>query len=395
MALTTRQRPGPRRRAGRPPAQRGVTAVLVAILVTVLGGFLALALNIGHFFSIRGELQNAVDSAALAGAKQLDGTVAQLQPALDAAASYASQHLTDSHLQVTADQVELGHWAPPSQSCSTWGGVPSGQDGPLGYQFCRIDTRDAASALNITAVRVDAARAQGTTGGGAVPVFMNGVLGASTTTNERTEAVAVSGGPCQTACPSAPLVINAGCLVANNALTCGSTYFIGLSSTVANTAGWTSLSSTTNVNNQSICNILQSGSGSCSLSTGETINIGNGNQLSSNSCKGPTGSGISTFCDWLLSMQGQQLIIPIIGDPSTSTCSGSYTGSVQVTGFATFTVTGGWCKSSSTSTIGPCSQFANTQCISLQYVCGSQVPYTSPVGCGWWGLSPLRPQLSR
>ena len=48
--------------------QRGATAVVVAIVISVLIGFVALAVDIGYLAATKNELQNVADSAALAGA---------------------------------------------------------------------------------------------------------------------------------------------------------------------------------------------------------------------------------------------------------------------------------------------------------------------------------------
>ena len=48
--------------------QRGVTAVVVAIVIAMLIGFVALAVDIGYVAATKNELQNVADSAALAGA---------------------------------------------------------------------------------------------------------------------------------------------------------------------------------------------------------------------------------------------------------------------------------------------------------------------------------------
>jgi hypothetical protein len=50
------------------------TAIIVAIVLAVLCGFVAMSLDVGHLFSVRGELQNGADAAAMAGAKRLNGT---------------------------------------------------------------------------------------------------------------------------------------------------------------------------------------------------------------------------------------------------------------------------------------------------------------------------------
>ncbi|MBC2705444.1 pilus assembly protein TadG-related protein [Desulfobacula sp.] len=51
--------------------QKGVTAVLVAIVAAMLLGFTALAIDVGYMYSTRNELQNVADAAALAGAGEL------------------------------------------------------------------------------------------------------------------------------------------------------------------------------------------------------------------------------------------------------------------------------------------------------------------------------------
>ncbi len=58
------------RRSGR---QQGAVAVTVALCLLFLLGFMGLALDFGRLFVIRGELQTAVDSCALAAARELDG----------------------------------------------------------------------------------------------------------------------------------------------------------------------------------------------------------------------------------------------------------------------------------------------------------------------------------
>jgi Flp pilus assembly protein TadG len=51
--------------------QRGVTIVIVAIMIAVFIGFAALAVDISHLYVVRNELQNAADAGALAGARVL------------------------------------------------------------------------------------------------------------------------------------------------------------------------------------------------------------------------------------------------------------------------------------------------------------------------------------
>ena len=48
--------------------QRGITAIVVAVMITVLIGFVGFAVDFGFVMSTRNQLQNAADAAALAGA---------------------------------------------------------------------------------------------------------------------------------------------------------------------------------------------------------------------------------------------------------------------------------------------------------------------------------------
>lgn len=54
-----------------PSRQRGAVAVLLGLTMVVLIGFAGLAIDLGRFFVVKSELQNAVDACALAAASQL------------------------------------------------------------------------------------------------------------------------------------------------------------------------------------------------------------------------------------------------------------------------------------------------------------------------------------
>jgi hypothetical protein len=54
------------------PRQQGAVLVLAAVLIAVLMGIAALAIDVGRAYSLRSEMQNAVDAAALAAAAELD-----------------------------------------------------------------------------------------------------------------------------------------------------------------------------------------------------------------------------------------------------------------------------------------------------------------------------------
>ncbi|HKI51620.1 MAG TPA: pilus assembly protein TadG-related protein [Geothermobacteraceae bacterium] len=102
--------------------ERGAVLVLVGVLMIVLVGFAALAIDLGHLYVVRNELQNAADSGALAGAQNLysDDPVSGLQilastnqVAYDAALTNNSENLP---VEVNwsggnAGDVQRGHWS--------------------------------------------------------------------------------------------------------------------------------------------------------------------------------------------------------------------------------------------------------------------------------------------
>ena len=65
----------------RPSRQRGVVAIVVGLMLAVLVGFIGLAIDGGHLYLTKTELQNAADACALAASYELTGA-----PAIPAAA---------------------------------------------------------------------------------------------------------------------------------------------------------------------------------------------------------------------------------------------------------------------------------------------------------------------
>lgn len=105
--------------------QRGVTVVLVGVLMVAFLGFAALAVDISHLYLVRNELQNAADAGALAGARflyredatapygiVLDTGEARVR-ALNAAIANQSENLpveVDNPDSGTGD-IQVGHWS--------------------------------------------------------------------------------------------------------------------------------------------------------------------------------------------------------------------------------------------------------------------------------------------
>lgn len=84
-----------RSRDSGPSKQRGVVAVMAGLMAVALFAFGGLALDLGHLYIAKSELQNASDAAALAGAKELNNKLDGVTAAIDKAIAIAAQHQYD------------------------------------------------------------------------------------------------------------------------------------------------------------------------------------------------------------------------------------------------------------------------------------------------------------
>ncbi len=114
------------RRPSAAGSQHGATAILVALLLVVFFGIAALAIDIGHLFVVRNELQNAADAGALAGAHNLytsagpdiSVNTGANQIGYDAAVANTSETKDGKGIPVEVNwtggntgDVERGHWS--------------------------------------------------------------------------------------------------------------------------------------------------------------------------------------------------------------------------------------------------------------------------------------------
>jgi Flp pilus assembly protein TadG len=107
--------------------QSGISVILVAMLLTVLVGFVAFAIDIGYTYVARNQVQNAADAGALAGARFLikaDGTINGLNdavtgPSANQIAYNTATANTSTGNPVTVNwtvdtnglEVQRGHWS--------------------------------------------------------------------------------------------------------------------------------------------------------------------------------------------------------------------------------------------------------------------------------------------
>lgn len=102
--------------------QRGVVAVMAGLMAVTLFAFGGVALDLGHLYIGKTELQNASDAAALAGAKELNNKLSGVTAAINRAVAIAAQHNYDfkTPISITAANIRLGP-CPNSSNVNTWG----------------------------------------------------------------------------------------------------------------------------------------------------------------------------------------------------------------------------------------------------------------------------------
>jgi hypothetical protein len=244
--------------------ERGATAVVVALLLVVMASFLALVMNVGHLQTVRAQLHNATDSAALAAARELNGTLEGLAEARRKAVDYASRHATDSlenpdpTIRIDADtDVIFGHWY---------------SSRPRDSAFEEILGRTPADLNRINAVLVrdgrEAAR-------GNDVKTISGLFDRKAT-DVTAESVAVLGGPTQDGCPLVPLAFSS-CAVTDldGVPLCDKP--LTFHSDLNDTIGFTNLAPDAGVSTADLKAIL---TGSCRpVSTGDPISVSNGANL--------------------------------------------------------------------------------------------------------------------
>ena len=179
--------------------QRGNIAMLLAIILPLLLGFGALVIDLGHGWQVRNQQQNAVDSAALAGVRDLDGTSGQFNTAIASAVYYAGLNsANNAQVSVPSGNVVLGHWDFSARTFAAYGGTMAP------YQV---------NAVQVTAPTL------------AVSTWFAPIIGVSSE-NVKTTAIAVGGSPAQTcgfplAVPACAIIDDNGQLMCNSNLTFG------------------------------------------------------------------------------------------------------------------------------------------------------------------------------
>ncbi|HEX8785823.1 MAG TPA: pilus assembly protein TadG-related protein [Telluria sp.] len=112
--------------AGISHRQGGAFVVTLALILFLLVGFMGIALDLGHLFVIRTELQTAMDACALAGAQELDG-----EP--------------DALTRATNAGITAGNANGVNMQSATWSGQPMISAADISFRDKNQSTTNTAS----------------------------------------------------------------------------------------------------------------------------------------------------------------------------------------------------------------------------------------------------------
>jgi Flp pilus assembly protein TadG len=339
--------------------------VLVALLLTVLLGFLGFVLNAGHVTSVRGELQNASDAAALAAARELNGQATGVTSARTVAANYSTLHDTDTTSTIDINSVadvNFCNWSAATRSitwCLGFGVTPTTAAPP-------VPTPGATTQLQaVNAVQVQNGRE--TSRENSVPVWLSAFLGGTTHVDTRSTATAIGGGPISlppgTACLPMAYV--------DCALSSGCNAPIVYRNNNTDTAGFTLLDDG-NVSASGINRFLANGT--CPPTyAGQLISLNNGNISAAN------------VWNQLKTLVGGEYAMPIV---HSDTCKINASNPFPIIGYATIRITGVY-RNSGDNPSPECGGL--TPCITAVVTCDQQTS-GSPGGLNF-GLPTVRTQL--
>lgn len=198
--------------------QLGAMAITMTLFFVMMIGFAAVAVDVGHLYFVRNELQNAADAAALAGANCLNKTptgsgqdcTSTLSPSTTPQWTTAANKAFSTITLNKADGVTLGAGVVQSSAVTT--GYKNVFD-PIGSTTALLPTTLSPATCAATgpcykpAVQVTLSKVAGQNGG-PVSTLVTGMFGGSAA-NVTATAVAVISSPSQVGAGSMiPLVIN-------------------------------------------------------------------------------------------------------------------------------------------------------------------------------------------
>jgi len=157
--------------------RRGVAAMLFALLLPVLVGFVSLSVDTAVVATARAQLSTAADAASLAGARQLINE-SRVQGATDLSATVAAANTKASAFALANRVLGDGALVVPNPSNADGGDVMVGYLNPADPKSTLVTTQAAAPLFN--SVQVTARRSADH--GGLVPTFFGALMGYKGTT---------------------------------------------------------------------------------------------------------------------------------------------------------------------------------------------------------------------
>src|SRR5580765_4638005 len=130
--------------------ERGVVLFIVAAGLVVFLLFAGLAIDLSMLYNVKTDLQNAMDSAALAGAAQLDGTTNGVNQAVTKALSLTNKyHFNTTPVGLTANDVTFS-----ATRDSGYVSQGTAAASPASIRFVRVESRKTMNLafMNISGV---------------------------------------------------------------------------------------------------------------------------------------------------------------------------------------------------------------------------------------------------
>ena len=128
--------------------QEGSIAIMFAIMVLILLGFIGLAINASQLYNRKVELQSVADAAALAAARELNGTAAGIAAALSKAATTANSMKYQYHQQdVSWSDAAIRFSTAANATESEWLDAGAAGSAPDGLLFARVQTSALDAAV--------------------------------------------------------------------------------------------------------------------------------------------------------------------------------------------------------------------------------------------------------
>lgn len=118
--------------------QSGAVAIMTAFAIVLLIAMIGLVVDLGYLYTRKTELQNASDAAALAGARELNGTTAGVTAAAAQAIALAAANSSDldaTPVAIANANIEFG----PLPS-GPWSSVAAATAAPTDKFFIKVDT---------------------------------------------------------------------------------------------------------------------------------------------------------------------------------------------------------------------------------------------------------------